>query len=95
MSDKDVIGFIGVGYMGHGMARNIMKGGYPLVIKGNKNRVPVDDLINSGAREAHDFANLVAQCKVIHMCLSIPPSGKHHFRHRRYFGKCQRRVDRD
>ena len=41
MSDKDVIGFIGVGYMGYGMAHNIMKGGYPLVIKGNKNRVPL------------------------------------------------------
>ena len=50
MSDKDVIGFIGVGYMGHGMAHNIMKGGYSLVIKGNKNRVPVEDLVKSGAR---------------------------------------------
>ena len=95
MSDKDVIGFIGVGYMGHGMAHNIMKGGYPLVIKGNKNRVPVDDLVNSGAREAQDLADLVAQCDVIHMCLSNSPSGKHHFWRRRYFGKCQRRVDRD
>ena len=73
MSDKDVIGFIGVGYMGHGMAHNIMKGGYPLVIKGNKNRVPVDDLVNSGAREAQDLADLVAQCDVIHMCLSNSP----------------------
>jgi len=73
MSDKDVIGFIGVGYMGHGMAHNIMKGGYPLVIKGNKNRVPVDDLVNSGAREARDLADLVSQCDVIHMCLSNSP----------------------
>ena len=73
MSDKDVIGFIGVGYMGHGMAHNIMKGGYPLVIKGNKNRVPVDDLVNSGACEAQDLADLVAQCDVIHMCLSNSP----------------------
>ena len=73
MSDKDVIGFIGVGYMGHGMAHNIMKGGYPLVIKGNKNRVPVDDLVNSGASEAQDLADLVAQCDVIHMCLSNSP----------------------
>jgi 3-hydroxyisobutyrate dehydrogenase-like beta-hydroxyacid dehydrogenase len=73
MSDKDVIGFIGVGYMGHGMAHNIMKGGYSLVIKGNKNRVPVDDLVKSGATEAQNLAELVAKCDVIHMCLSNSP----------------------
>ena len=33
MSDsKPVIGFIGVGLMGHGMAKNIVTKGYPLVI---------------------------------------------------------------
>ena len=40
------VGFLGVGLMGHGMAKNIMeKGGYPLTILGHRNRVPVDDLV--------------------------------------------------
>jgi 3-hydroxyisobutyrate dehydrogenase-like beta-hydroxyacid dehydrogenase len=30
MSDKPVIGFIGLGFMGHGMAKNIRKAGYEL-----------------------------------------------------------------
>ena len=96
MSDKDVIGFIGVGYMGHGMAHNIMKGGYPLVIKGNKNRVPVDDLVNSGACRRSDLADLVAQCDVIHMCLSNSPQVENII-----FGtggileNAKRRIDRD
>ena len=33
MSEKPTIGFIGVGFMGHGLAANILKNGYPLVIK--------------------------------------------------------------
>jgi 3-hydroxyisobutyrate dehydrogenase-like beta-hydroxyacid dehydrogenase len=41
MSDKDVIGFIGVGYMGHGMAHNIMKGGYPLLSREIKTVFPL------------------------------------------------------
>ena len=45
MSEKPTIGFIGVGFMGHGLAANILKNGYPLVIKGNRNRTPVDDLV--------------------------------------------------
>ena len=42
MSEKPTIGFIGVGFMGHGMASNILKNGYPLMIKGNQNRAPID-----------------------------------------------------
>ena len=33
MSEKPTIGFIGVGFMGHGMASNILKNGYPLIDK--------------------------------------------------------------
>ena len=43
MADK-VIGFIGVGLMGHGMAKNIVEKGWPLVVMGHRNRAPVDDL---------------------------------------------------
>ena len=49
---KQVIGFIGVGLMGHGMAKNIVEKGYPLTIMARRNRAPVEDLVGRGAREA-------------------------------------------
>ena len=70
MSEKPKIGFIGVGFMGHGMASNILKNGYPLMIKGNLNRTPIDDLIKKGAVEAGSIANLVKSSEIIHLCLS-------------------------
>ena len=50
---KPVIGFIGVGLMGAGMAKNIVTKGYPLVILGHKNREPIERLKQLGATEAH------------------------------------------
>ena len=49
---KPVIGFIGVGLMGHGMAKNIVTKGYPLMVMGHRNRAPVEHLLTLGAREA-------------------------------------------
>ena len=48
MSEKPKIGFIGVGFMGHGMASNILKNGYPLMIKGTRNRTPIDNMVKKG-----------------------------------------------
>ena len=73
MSDKPTVGFIGVGLMGHGMAKNILKAGYPLVIKGNRNRAPVDSLTGMGAREVASPREMAAACDIIHLCLSNSP----------------------
>ncbi|MDW4498789.1 NAD(P)-dependent oxidoreductase [Sulfitobacter sp. D35] len=73
MSDKPVIGFIGVGLMGHGMAKNLLQAGYPLVVKGNRNRAPVDDLVGMGATEATSPKEMAQQCDIIHICLSNSP----------------------
>ena len=55
MADQPRIGWIGVGLMGHGAAKNILeRGRYPLAILGNSNREPVDDLVRRGAGEAAD-----------------------------------------
>ncbi len=67
---KQRVGFIGVGLMGHGMAKNIMeKGGYPLVVLGHRNRTPVEDLLRRGAAEAKDAASLAAECDIVITCL--------------------------
>ena len=43
------VGFIGVGFMGHGMAKNLLLKGFPVTILGHRNRKPVDDLIKRAA----------------------------------------------
>lgn len=74
------IGFIGVGYMGHGMAKNLLQKGYPLYVKGNKNRVPVVSLVGMGASEVATPKELAETCDVIHLCLSNSPQVESVFR---------------
>ena len=69
MSDLK-IGFIGLGYMGEGMAKNLVRKGYPLWVKGNRNRAPVDTLVGMGATEVATAAELARTCDIIHLCLS-------------------------
>ena len=72
-TEKPVIGFVGVGYMGHGMAANILKGGYPLWVKGHRNRQPVEDLVGRGAQEAASPREMAERCDIVHLCLSNSP----------------------
>ena len=74
MSDgKPVIGFIGVGLMGHGMAKNLVTKGHPLVVLGHRNREPVEHLKSLGAREAATPRELAAQCEIVHLCVTGSP----------------------
>jgi 3-hydroxyisobutyrate dehydrogenase-like beta-hydroxyacid dehydrogenase len=70
---QSVIGFIGVGLMGAGMAKNIVTKGYPLVIMGHKNREPIERLIALGATEAKSARELAAQCDIVHLCVTGSP----------------------
>jgi 3-hydroxyisobutyrate dehydrogenase-like beta-hydroxyacid dehydrogenase len=69
MSEQTRVGYIGVGLMGHGAARNILEKGYPLTIMGHRNRVPVDDLVGHGAREAQTPAGVALDSDVVFLCL--------------------------
>ena len=73
VSKKPVIGFIGVGFMGHGMAKNILLGGYNLCIKGNRNREPIESLVSKGAIEVSSPKEMAEKCDIIHICLSNSP----------------------
>ena len=67
---KPVIGFIGLGLMGHGMAANILKNGYDLRVLAHRNRTNIDDLVSKGAIEVDSPAQMAAQCDIIHLCVS-------------------------
>jgi 3-hydroxyisobutyrate dehydrogenase-like beta-hydroxyacid dehydrogenase len=70
---KQTIGFIGVGLMGHGMAKNIVEKGYPLIVMGHRNRAPVDDLVARGASEAKTARELAAASDIVHICVTGSP----------------------
>ncbi|MDX5929576.1 NAD(P)-dependent oxidoreductase [Acidiphilium acidophilum] len=67
---KEKIGFIGVGFMGHGMAKNIIEAGYPLTIMGHRNRVPVEELIGRGATEAKTPKALAEASDIVFLCVT-------------------------
>lgn len=87
MTDKQRVGFIGVGPMGHGMAKNLLEKGHPLVIKGNRDRAPVDDLVARGAVELATPMEIATRSDIVFLCLSSSPQveetvrGEHGLRH--------------
>jgi len=70
---KPTIGFIGVGLMGHGMAKNLVTKGHPLVVLGHRNRDPVEHLLSLGATEAKTPRELAALCDIVHLCVTGSP----------------------
>lgn len=73
MSDKPVVGFIGVGLMGWGMAKNAVEKGYPLRVVAHRKREAVDDLVGRGAQEMASAAELGGACDVIVLCVTGSP----------------------
>jgi 3-hydroxyisobutyrate dehydrogenase-like beta-hydroxyacid dehydrogenase len=67
------IGFIGLGLMGHGMAKNIVEKGYPLTAMARKNRAPIDDLIKRGATEAATPKAVAEKSTVVFLCVTGSP----------------------
>ncbi|MEQ8964363.1 MAG: NAD(P)-dependent oxidoreductase [Azospirillaceae bacterium] len=70
---KETIGFIGLGFMGHGMAKNLVEKGYPLTVMGHRNREPVDDLVGRGAVEAATPKEVGARSSIVFLCLPGSP----------------------
>jgi len=66
---KSKVGYIGVGLMGHGAAKNIVDKGYPLTIMGHRNRTPVEDLVKRGAKEAKSAAEVARASDILFLCL--------------------------
>ncbi|MDA9644974.1 NAD(P)-dependent oxidoreductase [bacterium] len=71
------IGFIGVGYMGYGIAKNILKNNHKLYVVANKNRKPIDKIVNDGAEEIkslEEFSN--KNLDALFMCVTNTPIAK-------------------
>ena len=70
---SEKVGFVGIGLMGQGMAKNIVEKGYPLTVIAHRNRAPVDDLVSRGAVEAASLLDMAQNCTVIFLCLTGSP----------------------
>ena len=66
----DRIGFIGLGFMGHGMAKNLVEKGHPLTIMGHRNRAPIDDLVKRGAKEVKSAADVAKNSDIVFLCVT-------------------------
>jgi 3-hydroxyisobutyrate dehydrogenase-like beta-hydroxyacid dehydrogenase len=70
---KPKIGFIGLGLMGHGMAKNLLAKGFPLQVLGHRNRKPLEDLLAKGAQEVKSAANLARGTDIVFLCVTGTP----------------------
>lgn len=70
MAEKETIGFIGLGLMGHGMAKNIVEKGYPLTVTAHRNRKPVDDLVARGAVESVSAKEVAERSTIVFICVT-------------------------
>ena len=56
--------------MGYGMALNLLNNGFSLNVCANKNKKPIDNLIERGAIEFKSFNDLTKNSEIILMCVS-------------------------
>lgn len=69
---EERIGFIGLGIMGQGMARNLLQAGFDLTVW-NRTRSKMEPLVAAGARAASDPAGLARDCDIVITCVSDTP----------------------
>lgn len=66
------VGYIGLGIMGKSMARNILHGGYPVMVH-NRSREAVKELVSEGATEAFSPTEVAANTDVVFTNLPDSP----------------------
>jgi 3-hydroxyisobutyrate dehydrogenase-like beta-hydroxyacid dehydrogenase len=67
------IGFIGLGLMGHGMAKNLLKKGHALSFLVHRNRSNLADLLDLGGKEVKSARQLAEASDCIILCVTGTP----------------------
>lgn len=70
---KSRVGVIGVGLMGHGIARNIQRAGWPIAFLDHPGNQPVDDLLGDGAVSFNTGSDIAANSDIIIICVTGTP----------------------
>jgi 3-hydroxyisobutyrate dehydrogenase-like beta-hydroxyacid dehydrogenase len=67
------IGFIGLGLMGHGIAKNLVTKGFPLTVRAHRNRKPLEDILAAGAKEVPTNADVARNADIVFLCVTGAP----------------------
>ncbi|WP_442598031.1 NAD(P)-dependent oxidoreductase [Parapusillimonas sp. JC17] len=67
------IGMVGIGMMGHGIATNVRKAGYPLGVLEHPGNQPLDSLLAQGAVAYGSARELAADSEVVILCVTGSP----------------------
>ena len=70
---SQTIAFIGLGMMGHGMARNLLAKGFALRFRVHHNRANLADLLAAGAVECKSHRELVSGADALIICVTGSP----------------------
>ncbi len=70
---KPSVGMIGVGLMGHGIARNILKNGYGLTALEHPGNRPLEELLSMGAETRQTAADVSRLSDILILCVTGTP----------------------
>jgi 3-hydroxyisobutyrate dehydrogenase-like beta-hydroxyacid dehydrogenase len=70
---KKLVGMIGVGLMGQGIAKNLVKKGCSLAFLDHPGNQPIDELVAAGARVFPDAATVARNADVVILCVTGAP----------------------
>ncbi len=73
MTTAPRIGFIGLGMMGRGMARNLLDRGFALTAMAHRRREALESLVAQGAREAATARELAQASDMVILCVTGAP----------------------
>lgn len=73
MSEKPKVGFVGVGMMGWGMAKNATEKGFSTLVVAHRKREAVDDLVSRGAVEVSSVQEMAKLADIIVLCVTGSP----------------------
>ena len=68
------VGMVGIGLMGHGIASNLVRKGWNVVLFDHPGNQPLDDLKAAGAQVMDDAADLAARSDVVLLVLTGSPA---------------------
>lgn len=70
---EELIGIVGVGLMGHGIAASIQRGGRPIAFVDHPGNQPTQDLVAAGGEAVASAADLARRCDTIILCVTGSP----------------------
>jgi len=68
----ELVGFVGLGIMGQGMVRNLLKAGFEVNIW-NRTAKRMDPLVEAGAKKTDSPSDLASKCDIVITCVSDTP----------------------